>query len=315
MLRLSVIALLVPSLLFGFIRDARAAFYDVAIEAADISFSPPELIIGANTRIYATIANLGQRDVEGVVRFYEGESLIGSKPFSVRAAVRPEDAWVSWTPQVYGATTIRVVVENDDAFADGVPANNTATLSIFVDRDTDRDGVPDREDDDQDNDLILNADEVARGTNPLRADTDGDGVNDRTDAYPLDPRRSVVPPPAPRVTPTPVPSATRRPTPAVQPAARPSEQTPVPVAETITTTSVIDVSAMEAPTTTMVLGETIRFVEASTTEELASSSSESSQPMARSSNNWNWVLAIAAVASTVAAGLFVWLGRRRDTGV
>ena len=314
--RLSVIALLVPSLLFGFIRETRAAFYDVAIEAADISFSPPELIIGTNTRIYATIANVGQRDVEGAVRFYEGENLIGSKPFSVRAAVRPEDAWVSWTPLSYGATTIRVVVENDDAFADGVPANNSATLSVFVDRDTDRDGVPDREDDDQDNDLILNTDELTRGTDPLRADTDGDGVNDRTDAYPLDPRRSVVPPPAPRSTPTPTASTARRPTAPAQPIVRSTEQTSVPAIDVVTTpTSVIDVSAMEAPTTTMVLGETIRFVEATTTEELASRSSESARPIARSSNSWNWVLVMAAVASTVAAGLFVWLGRQRDSDV
>lgn len=314
MLRLSVIALLVPSLVFGCIREGHAAFYDVAIEAGDVSFSPPELIIGTNTRIYATIANVGQRDVEGTVRFYEGDSLIGSKPFSVRAAVRPEDTWVSWTPQGYGATTIRVVVENDDAFADGVPANNAATLAIFVDRDTDGDGVPDRGDDDQDNDLILNADEIARGTNPLRADTDGDGVNDRTDVYPLDPRRSVAPPPAPRATPTPAAPAARRPTPTVQPATRPTEPT-VLTPEVVTTTSVIDLSSMDTSTTTMVLGETIRFAEATTTADLASGSSEGAQPIARSSNSWNWALVIAAVASTVAAGLFVWLGRRRDTDV
>jgi len=311
--RFSVIALLVSSLLFGLTRHASAALYDVSIEAGDIAFSPPELIIGTATRIYATIANVGQRDVEGVVRFYEGQELIGSKPFSVRAAVRPEDAWVGWTPQAYGATTIRVVVENDDAFADGAPGNNVATLPIFVDRDTDRDGVPDRQDDDQDNDLLLNTDEAARGTNPLLADTDGDGVNDRIDVYPLDPRRSALPPPAPKVPPVTAAPTTRRPVSTPQPAVRAAGSV-VSAAATTTTTpaSIIDLSSPELSTTTMVLGETIRYAEVSTTEEVVSSSSVRRQPVVRAVNRWNWILVAAAVVSTVAAGLFVWLGRRRD---
>ena len=39
--------------------------------------------------------------------------------------------------------------------------------------------------------------EVQRGTDPFNADTDGDGANDRRDAFPLDPTRSTAPPPVP----------------------------------------------------------------------------------------------------------------------
>ena len=44
--------------------------------------------------------------------------------------------------------------------------------------DTDGDGIPDAVDPDADNDGLDNATERAIGTNPLRADTDGDGVSD-----------------------------------------------------------------------------------------------------------------------------------------
>ena len=43
---------------------------------------------------------------------------------------------------------------------------------------------------DTDDDGVSNLDEVADGTNPLIADTDGDGVEDDQDAYPLDPERT-----------------------------------------------------------------------------------------------------------------------------
>ncbi len=58
--------------------------------------------------------------------------------------------------------------------------------------DTDRDGIEDRLDDDIDGDGITNANEVARGTFPYKADSDADGVNDPAEIQagtnPIDPR-------------------------------------------------------------------------------------------------------------------------------
>jgi hypothetical protein len=45
-----------------------------------------------------------------------------------------------------------------------------------------------------DDDGILNAVELALGTNPFLSDTDGDGTPDNTDAFPLDPARTSMPP-------------------------------------------------------------------------------------------------------------------------
>ncbi len=51
--------------------------------------------------------------------------------------------------------------------------------------DADGDGVGDGADDDADNDGLSDDDESARGTNPLLADTDGDGQRDDVDEFPL----------------------------------------------------------------------------------------------------------------------------------
>jgi alpha-tubulin suppressor-like RCC1 family protein len=57
---------------------------------------------------------------------------------------------------------------------------------------------------DDDGDGVPNAFEIAHGLDPLKSDTDGDGVSDLLDAYPLDPTRTVKPPPDPSDTTPPV---------------------------------------------------------------------------------------------------------------
>ncbi|UCE73155.1 MAG: hypothetical protein JSV56_08940, partial [Methanomassiliicoccales archaeon] len=59
-------------------------------------------------------------------------------------------------------------------------------VSGIPDIDTDGDGLLNYEDDDDDDDGILDETEIFMGTSPINSDTDGDGIPDGEDYYPLD---------------------------------------------------------------------------------------------------------------------------------
>ena len=74
---------------------------------------------------------------------------------------------------------------------------------ILAGSDTNQDGILDSvaivlgissSDPDPDGDGLVNSAERLRGTNPYRADTDGDSVNDYADLFPLDASRSTLAP-------------------------------------------------------------------------------------------------------------------------
>ena len=95
-----------------------------------------------------------------------------------------------------------------DGDPDGTDPNPT-NPNIFTPPDTDKDGKPDSIDSDIDNDGLYNWDETGgagkkvdvnwggdqppKPTDPYKYDTDGDGVGDKQDYYPLDPKRSKKP--------------------------------------------------------------------------------------------------------------------------
>lgn len=210
-----------------------AASCVLSIGAQDISVVPAAPFLNQSARIYATVQPLCNSDTEGSVLFYANDALIGNKPISYKKAGRAEEVWVNWRPTQYGETKIRV-----DTKGEGGEVGDSALITLFIDRDTDGDGIGDLTDPDDDNDGVLDAAdkwpldptrsrdtdgdgiddsidsdddndglfdfaEQNLGTNPLKYDTDGDGVGDKQDAFPLDPKRSVLPPPEPVVAPAP----------------------------------------------------------------------------------------------------------------
>ena len=88
----------------------------------------------------------------------------------------------------------------DAANAEYVTDSNGDGISDKVQRSIGQDPF----DPDNDDDQVSNADEVAQGTNPNRADSDGDGAADGSDFYPLDPTLSEAPPAIPGDTTPPV---------------------------------------------------------------------------------------------------------------
>ncbi|MBI4281073.1 thrombospondin type 3 repeat-containing protein [Candidatus Uhrbacteria bacterium] len=218
---------------------------DLGLES--ISFSKKELLAGETVRLYARVVNYGQEDEIAYVTFWQGGLGIGnSQPVSLRAGGFPDEVFVNYLvpDQPFN---IRAVVKGQEA-GDQNPANDelvTGLITPLPDRDRDRladsldncpevanadqldtdgDKLGDVCDLDDDQDGLADEEEIQAGTDPRRADTDGDGVSDRDDVFPLDPLKSKKIPPPP-----PPPSATHPvPTPEILSEINPSSETVTP---------------------------------------------------------------------------------------
>ncbi|MDO8598767.1 MAG: hypothetical protein Q7S02_01515 [bacterium] len=160
---------------------ARALTYDVMIRPSDITFQPMKFFMGDRVRVYATVRNIGDNDVQGNVFFSENGTAVGTPPpLSVKAKGAEEEVWVDWQPAVLGDRQIFVRIVAAPETGDQNPANNEMIIPVVIDQDTDHDGIGDRDDLDDDNDGLPDAWEEAHGLNPrdpsdaLR-DPDGDG--------------------------------------------------------------------------------------------------------------------------------------------
>lgn len=207
----------------------------LSIRNEDIAVLPSAPFVGYAAKIYATVQPLCKRDTEGDVLFYANNKLIGSKPISYKKNGLAEEVWIGWTPSEFGNHSLRVDTKGETGVV-----GDSASITFFVDRDfdgdgvgdkadpdddndgvedtkdqfpqdpkkskdTDGDGIDDAEDSDDDNDGLYDFQEQALGTNPLKFDTDGDGVGDKDDAFPLDPNKSK---PDPVAEPTPTSTGT-----------------------------------------------------------------------------------------------------------
>ena len=253
---------------------ASAAKVDLSITKADISFSKSVLVSGDHIRLYARVKNVGDEDIEGYVSFFQGSLPIGdSQVISVRSGGLAEEVFVDFTVPS-GTFNIRAEIRGTDP-QDQNAANDTAITGLFTpiqddDRDgiandkdncsqkanadqvdTDKDGQGDACDDDDDNDGLTDDVEHELGTNPLKADTDGDGVSDKDDAFPRDPTKTKLPPPPPPApTPAPAPAPAPTPAPTPKPAAAPAATPKVDVATTpvAEAATVEDVAVSDPPT-------------------------------------------------------------------
>ena len=137
------------------------------------------------------------REGHGALRF------VGSFPTFSWSAPDGE-VWHGFTLAIRGAADA-----NADYDGDGVPdaTDNCPLVSNAGQGDSDFDGVGDACDSvddgnaDSDGDGLTNSQEHGIGTSPTNPDTDGDGVNDRLDAFPLDPTRTLADNTPPSITP------------------------------------------------------------------------------------------------------------------
>ena len=192
-----------------------AAGADLRMDPGDIRFSKTPLVAGDHVRIYTKIKNVGTVDVTGYVSFYQGSSVIGDpQVISVVVNGDPEEAFVDFdVPSevfniravISGTIPVDVNLDNNivvtgmftpvlDDDHDGIPNATDNCLSVANpdQLNTDHDSLGNACDDDMDGDGLSNEVESELGTNALVIDTDKDGADDAHDAYPLDPKRSVL---------------------------------------------------------------------------------------------------------------------------
>ncbi|MFA7685585.1 MAG: PKD domain-containing protein [Candidatus Gracilibacteria bacterium] len=195
-------ALLILSSFIFLSTTAYAYTGDISINSPDLRFSKAYFLEGDTVRIYATANNKSTQDLLGVVRFYDGgKQIAGDQTISIFAN-KTDDVFIDWAPSSFGSHTISAKIFPWKPELDN-PGNNYVDEKIYVEQDTDHDGLKNTIDLDDDGDGVnddkdfapLNAaeqyDTDGDGTgNNKDLDDDNDGVPDKFDEMPLDPNET-----------------------------------------------------------------------------------------------------------------------------
>ena len=151
---------------------------------ANIWYSEDPFFVEDSIRIYTVIFNGSLYDLAGTVEFLDNDILIGKTDFTVSKGGRVRDVSVAWKAtegkHLITARTINVSMVKDGKKIPVTLENvNTGKSELLVELDTDGDDIGNSKDPDDDNDDISDIDEVRNGTDPLKKDTDGNGISDK----------------------------------------------------------------------------------------------------------------------------------------
>lgn len=163
-------------------RALRVFFTSTVIHASEYNagfveglwYSKEPVFAGETTRLYVALRNNTGSDMTGRVVFYDNDERLTSVSVSALDG-RIIEAWTDWTPTV-GDHELRA--ELTSVKLDSITGRDEEITvpygavrdSLYVDRDTDGDGVGNQDDSDDDNDGVDDAEEVENGTDPLVAD-------------------------------------------------------------------------------------------------------------------------------------------------
>lgn len=137
-------------------------------------YSQETLFAEQPVRIYVAIRNNTGSDLTGTVEFYHGDTRIDRVSVSALDG-RIIERWTDWIP-THGEHTISATLTRTKLHTVGESSETievTAALSedtVFVDYDTDEDGIGNKNDLDDDGDGVSDIDEKTNGTDPLQYD-------------------------------------------------------------------------------------------------------------------------------------------------
>lgn len=158
---------------------------DLSITKSDVNFSNNEPLENETVRVYARVFNTGDADVYGHVIFLSnGKEINDPQPISIKSNTY-DDVFIDWKVKA-GTYDIEAKIVGTSLPDDNPDNNKTIKKEYFVDLDTDKDGIGNKKDPNDDNDGLTDEQEITIGTNPQNPDTDGDGIKDGIDAFPLD---------------------------------------------------------------------------------------------------------------------------------
>lgn len=151
---------------------------------ANIWYSKDPFFAGDKIRIYTIIFNGSSYDLEGTVEFLDNGALVGKSSFSISGGGRVRDVWVDYKAKegkhVLSARITSVTASLAGGSKRGIVLDNgeSGKSEREVDLDTDGDNVGNKGDLDDDNDAVVDIEEIRNGTDPLKKDSDGDGISD-----------------------------------------------------------------------------------------------------------------------------------------
>ncbi len=136
-----------------------------------IWFSKDVYNVGETIRIYTAVQNNSGSEVSGEVHFFDNGETVSIEPFTV-ADDRIAEVWTDTEAFVEGEHTFTVSVEElkksgREGGEEFTPKKRVSRGTILVIRDTDKDGIPDEEDKDDDNDGFSDNAEEKQGSDPL----------------------------------------------------------------------------------------------------------------------------------------------------
>lgn len=181
-----------PTLLSNVVSGTALAFttYNVTITYQDIFASPAVSITNTNIQTLAPPSiSIAQNSYSGIINVAltpiivaNSGGFIGS--FTINPALPDGLVIDSTTGNVTGIPTAVLTASNYTITAINPAGASTVTFSLFIDADTDGDGIGDRTDPDIDGDGIPNISDVdinGDGVLDNGTDIDGDGINDAND--------------------------------------------------------------------------------------------------------------------------------------
>jgi len=163
-----------------FINTAFAYTGDISISGNSIRVSDNNILEGEKIRIYISVSNNSNKDLLGYTKFYINDKQTSADQAISIFAGKTDDVFIDWTADSYGEKTIKAQIFPWDTEIDN-PANNVQTLTIVVKRDTDRDGIENLIDNDDDNDGVIDTEDDFPLNKQEQYDTDGDGEGNNSD--------------------------------------------------------------------------------------------------------------------------------------